>query len=100
MFAHRLIMKACTSALAGGGPVYCCAALVGGAALTIVGAPPPPQPLSTASAVSAAVAARARNARASSPVDTVRVMTGSRFMAAAPLLARAGGSGLLEHLLE
>src|SRR4029077_3752597 len=84
MFAHRLTMKACTSALAGGGPVECWAVLVGGAALTVVGAPAPAQPVSAASSPSAALLTRPRTTRSSGAEDTVRVTTGSRFMTALP----------------
>src|ERR1700739_4994227 len=86
MFSHRLILKACTSAFAGAGPVEVLAVLLGGVVtgLTVVAAPPPLQAVRSASSASAAQPPSARVARDNRPSGSGRPLTGLHVMAALP----------------
>src|SRR5256885_9433373 len=98
MLSHRLILKACPPACAGGGGVGAFAGRGGGVAclFTVVGAPPPLH----AARVRTSSAAPGLRVRVRNPELRGRLAMGVRFMASAPSLAWTGGSGQLEHLLE
>src|ERR1700757_3738777 len=96
MFCHRLTWNAWMSAFCAGGPVYCCVVTVVVCWFTVVGAPP--EELQAARAASMAAAAATVSARRAS--NWSMALLKRLCMLGAPLRPRAGGSGLLEHLLE